>query len=415
MRKSRYKLTLLLLVFGALLWGGTTLAEGTTYVLKGKVMDTDNNWLNDAKVTLLPVQAETHTDGNGEFVLTFTLDEPLKGNRQNGLATLEVERDGHITRQIKIISMDYFSQADPIEIKLNPQPVDSSLIGFTVQMDPKNSIVGKSTGTDAHFYIYIPESVKKVKAALYISMHGMGNIKTPILQKFAEEEHVALVAMNGDPVKRGITSVTLLEEHLKKLGEMSGHAELATVPIMTFGHSNGTGFSASFPRDWPERTIAWVAFHPGFSNYLQFPNTENVPAMVMCGTIDKYLLRSRQDQVVAEMRKSRNAAMCVMMEGGVGHGPADQDSVWEFITEFLKSAMRVRLAEDGTIKPVDIETGWLGATYNFEQGGRQLLDVAPYAEFKGDKSTASWFPDGEFAKVWQRYGQKEPTKRTKTE
>ena len=41
----------------------------------------------------------------------------------------------------------------------------------------------------------------------------------------------------------------------------------------------------------------------------------------------------------------------------------------------------------------------------------QLLGVAPYTEFKGDKSTASWFPDEEFAKVWQRYGQEEPVKR----
>ncbi len=313
------------------------------------------------------MNAKTRADSNGSFSLAFTLDEPLQERGRAGIATLKVERHGHITRKITILSMDYFDQEPPTRIKLKPQPVDSSLIGFSVQMDPGNSIIGRKTGTDAHFYIYIPESVKQVKAAFYISMHGIGNIKTPLLQRFAEEEQVALVGMNGDPVKRGITSVTLLEEYIKKLAEQSGHPELTTVPIMTFGHSNGTGFSASFPRDWPERTIAWVAFHPGFSSYLQFPNTDKVPALVMCGTADKYFLKARQDEVVA--------------------------------------SMRIRLNEDGSLKPVDIENGWLGAVYNVEEGGRQRLDVALYSQFKGDKSTANWLPDGEFAKAWKLYGQ----------
>jgi dienelactone hydrolase len=384
---------------------------GEKYVLKGKVMDTDDNWLNDARVTLAPIGAVTYTDQNGEFTLEFTLNEPLKINKRKAIAALSVLRSGHITQTIRIRSMDYFSKETPIEVKLEPEPVDPNLTGFMVDMDPENSIVGKAKGKDAFFYVFVPESVKKVKAAFYISMHGIGNIKTPILQKFAEEEDLALVAMNGDPVKRGITSVTLLEEQIKKLAEMSGHPELATAPIMTFGHSNGTGFSASFPRDWPERTIAWVAFHPGFSGYLQFPNTEKVPAMVMCGTIDKYFLAARQDQVVATLRKECNAAMNIMMEADVGHSPADADSTWLFITDFLKAAMRIRLNEDGTLKPVEIEKGWLGATYNLEEGGRQVLDIAPYAEFNGDKSTASWLPDATFAEAWQLYGRNEPAKK----
>ena len=372
-------------------------------------MDTDDNWLNEAKVTLLPVGAKTQTDANGEFSLEFTLDAPLKAKqRKRGIATLKVERRGHITRQVRIASMDYFSQESPVNIKLQPEPVDPNLTGFTVQMDPKNAIVGKSKGTDASFYVFVPESVKTTKAAFYLSMHGMGNIKLPILQKFAEQENLALVGMNGDPIKRGITDVALIEEHIKKLAEVSGHPELATAPIMTFGHSNGTGFAASFPRDLPQRTIAWIAFHPGFSGYLKFENTDQVPAMVMCGSIDKYFLSARQDEVVASLRKERNAAMNVMMEGGVGHGTADADSTWQFVVDFLQAAMRTRLNDDGTLKPVEISSGWLGATYDVEKGGRQQLEIAPYAKFTGDKSTASWLPDEEFAQKWQAYGAKQP-------
>ncbi|CAA6691860.1 MULTISPECIES: hypothetical protein [unclassified Lentimonas] len=398
-------------ILAALLLGHTVIAAGSSYVLTGKVMDTDDNWLNDAKLTLSPLRVDAYTDANGEFSLEFEINEPLKPNKRKNIATLVVARRGHITKKIPIKSMDFFSASKSIEVKLSPEPVDSSLTGFTVQMDPKNSIIGRSSGTDASFYVYIPESVKTVKAAFYISMHGIGNIKTPILQKFAEDEQLALVGMNGDPIKRGISSVALIEEHIQKLAELSGHPELADVPIMTFGHSNGTGFSASFPRDWPERTIAWVAFHPGFSGYIQFPNTEKVPAMVMCGSIDKYFLNARQDEVVATMRKDRNAAMNVMVEGGVGHGPADAESTWAFIIDFLKASMRIRLNEDGSLKPVEIEKGWLGAHYNLEAGGRQLIEVAPYHDFKGDQSTANWLPDAKFAEIWQSYGQTQPAKK----
>lgn len=408
-RTERYLRQALMIL--CMLSAHVSMAATGSYVLQGKVMDTDDNWLNDAKLTLMPLKAATYTDANGEYVLEFEITKPLKPNKRKNIATLVVERSGHITKKIPIKSMQFFNASMPVEVKLSPQPVDSRLTGFTVQMDPKNSIIGRSTGTDASFYVYIPESVKKVKAAFYLSMHGIGNIKTPILQKFAEEEQLALVGMNGDPIKRGITSVALIEEHIEKLAELSGHPELADAPIMTFGHSNGTGFAASFPRDWPERTIAWIAFHPGFNGYIQFPNTDQVPAMVMCGSIDKYFLNARQDKVVATMRKDRNAPMSVMVEGGVGHGPADAVSTWAFIIEFLKASMRVRLNADGTLKPVEIEQGWLGASYDLEQGGRQLLEVAPYAEFNGDQSIANWLPDAEFAKIWQAYGATQPVKK----
>ncbi len=402
MMKAGSQALLSLLAFGAALWGNPSMAEEKKYVLKGKVMDTSDNWLNKAKVTLAPVGVEMQTDPNGDFTLEFTIDKPLERNKRRHIAVLKVQREGHVTRQMPIRSMAFFARTTPLVVKLEPQPVDSSLVGFTARMKaPKGR-----KGTNAQFHVYIPESVKKVRAAFYISRHGMGDIAGPVLREFAEDEKVALVGMMGDPVQRGVDDVSILDEHVKRLAEMSGHPELPDVPIMTFGHSNGTGFAASWPRDRPEKVIAWVSFHPGFSGYLQHPETERVPAMVMCGTVDKYLLRSRQDKVVATMRKTRNAAMCVMMEGGVGHGPADRGLVWEFITDFCKAAMRVRLGEDGKLRPVAIEEGWLGAVYDFEKGGRQLLDIAPYAEFDGDRSTANWFPDEQFAKAWQAYGQK---------
>lgn len=382
------------------------------YILNGKVMDSDDNWLNDAEVLLSPIGAKTTTDPNGDFSLPFTISKPLKPNKRGFIASLTIRKEGHNDKIIRIKSPDFFPEAKPLVAKLTPIAVDESIIGFTTEIDLANAaMTGKGKGTEAEFHVYIPESVETLRAALYLSRHGIGNVTHPVLQKFAEEESVALVGMYGAPVQRGVKSVDVLDEHIQKLAELSGHPELPKVPIMTFGHSNGTGFATCWPSQRPEQVIAWVSFRPGFTKYLQFPNLEQVPAMVLCGSVDKYFLNSRQDEVVKDLRKTRQAAISMMLESGVGHGPADQDSNWEFLVEFYKAAMQARLGPDGKLKPVTIEEGWLGAAYDVEKGGRQLLDIAPYAEFEGEKSTANWFPGEAFAKIWQSYGNAEPVKR----
>ncbi|CAA6676334.1 MULTISPECIES: hypothetical protein [unclassified Lentimonas] len=390
--------------------GEISLISGQTIILTGKVMDTDDNWLNDVKVSMNPVDTVTTSDPNGDFTFEFVYDEKIKPNKRGILATLTFEKEGHVDEKIRIRSTDFFIKGKPLVVKLKSEPMQEGMVGFTAQMVSVNA-VGKETSGEAEFHVYIPESVEKVRAAFYLSRHGMGDITPPILQKFAEEEKVALIGMYGNPVQRGLSDVSLTDEHVKKLAELSGHPELVDAPILTFGHSNGTGFAACWPAQRPEKAIGWISFHPGFTQYLEFPNTETVPAMVMLGTVDEYFLRSRQDETVKAMRKTRDAAMCTMMEAGVGHGPVDPDIVWDFVVEFCKAAMRVRLGEDGELKPIKIEDGWLGATYDVDAGGRQLLEIAPYAEFKGDQSTANWLMDEEFAKVWQAYARTDHLKK----
>jgi pimeloyl-ACP methyl ester carboxylesterase/predicted lactoylglutathione lyase len=281
----------------------------------------------------------------------------------------------------------------------------SDVIGFTTNMSLDTALMaGSNTNTDARFQVYIPRSVDTVKAAFYISQHGQGTITHPVLQQFAEDEKVALIGFYGTPVQRGVTDVSVIDEHIATLAAMCGHTELPDVPIMTFGHSNGTGFSASWPRDRPDRVICWTAFHPGFSEYLQWENTEQVPALVLSGEVDSYFTTHRQDLAVQSMRSTRDAAMGMMVEGGLAHGMPDADATWTFVVEFCKAAMRIRLNEDGSLNPVNIETGWLGEIYDVDTGGKQLLDIASYAAFTNGPSTASWFPDETFAKQWRVYG-----------
>ena len=425
----------------------TLILQGAEYSIKGKVSDTSDNWLNNATVTSEKLQTKTATDPNGNFELNLNISATVKPDAKGNIAYIKFSAEDHITQTISIKNIEFFTKNKALSIKLEPISLKGDVIGFKTKM-PTVNVVGlylhklkaktgygsastnipleafekafkdettygdKNKTSDAEFHVYIPKSVKKVKAAFFISRHGMGNLTSPVLRKFAEKEKVALVGFLGNPTQRGLFPVSLLDPFIEKLAKLAKHPELTEVPILTFGHSNGTGFSACYASERPEKVIAWISYHSGYSNYLQFPNTENVPSLVMHGRLDGWL-KHKQDETVQNMRKYRNAAMCMMMEGNVGHGPVNKETTWEFIVEFCTAAMKARLSEGNTLKPVDINSGWLGAIYDPKGENQQNLDIAEYSKFKGDKTTANWLFDEKFAKVWQAYGNKKPDRKDK--
>jgi hypothetical protein len=269
---------------------------------------------------------------------------------------------------------------------------------------------GDARAEPAVVQAYIPKAAKKLKAVFLLSRHGMGSIDQPRLRDFAHRNGVALVGVMGETLQRGFYPASLLDPYIARLGQMLGHPELPTLPVIAYGHSNGTGFAGIIASQRPERTIAWISYHSGAAFHLQFPEVERVPALVMHGLIDPYF-KNGQWETVTHLRQERNAAMALVLEANVAHTPADkagEDATWDFITAFAEAAMRIRLNDDGTLKPVVLEHGWLGARYDLAKGGQQELAIAPYREFKGDRSVASWLPDKQFAEAWQRYGETDP-------
>jgi hypothetical protein len=409
-----------------------TAADGEQ-VLEGTVADPSANLLPGVRVALTRAKAVTHTDGNGRFSLTFRCDQPAAKDKDGAYDYLELDKDGYQGRTIKIQDLAYFSK--PVAEVLEPNPIGKDNVGFSMRLESRcalplllrkdTRLIGEAEWKDyfrkveaapaggatgrVEFHAYVPPGAKRLKAAFLISRHGMGTIDHPVLRDFAARHGIALVGIIGDPMQRGFHPVSLIDEPLARLGKMVNHPELATVPVLTFGHSNGTGFSAIFPARRPERVIAWISYHSGGSFHLQFPGLERVPGLAMHGNLDKFI-ESGQVQTVQNLRQHRQAAIAMMMEGNVGHGPVDagQNATWRFIVEFCEAAMRIRLKDDGTLKPVEIEQGWLGAIYDRAQGGQQTLAIAPYAEYPGDKSVANWLPDRKFAEVWQLYGKTDP-------
>lgn len=404
------------------------------YSLSGTVSDPSQNLLPGVRVALKKAGVSTQTDGNGAFSLSFKAAQPPEADKTGIYDSIEIDKEGYIGRSIPVRDLALF--AKPIRETIEPNPIGEDNVGFSVRMSMDNTVPGLPPTPDfalnpvsdwealfqartakpptgqterVTFHAYVPKNAGKLKAAFLLSRHGIGTIDHPRLRAFAAKHGIALVGILGDPVQRGIYPVDKLDEHIARLGEMIGHPELSTVPVFTFGHSNGTGFSGIIAAQRPERVIAWISYHSGSSFHLQFPGSEKVPCLAMHGHLDKFL-ENGQEQTIKNLRKERNAAVGLMMEAHVGHGPVDKDqnATWDFIIAFCEAAMRTRLNADGSLRPVEIEKGWLGGQYDRSVGGMQELPIAAYAEFPGDKSTANWLPDETFARTWQQYGLTDP-------
>ena len=98
----------------------------------------------------------------------------------------------------------------------------------------------------------------------------------------------------------------------------------------------------------------------------------------------------------------------IAVEPKTGHGPGEK--TWPLVFSFLRHSFtaRVPAAADPRSGPVKlnllaIESGHLGQNWDARQGGYQELSIAPYATFTGDKATASWLINADYAADWQAF------------
>jgi hypothetical protein len=272
---------------------------------------------------------------------------------------------------------------------------------------------GEGKKEDVKFDLWLPEGIGSARGVVVMSGHGSGEtlFKHPEMRKIASELHLALFKFVGNPMQRGFWPRSLLYERLQAFAQQSQHPEIAHAPLFLYGHSNGTGFSAIFPATEGARVWAWVSMRPGTTFQVYQPGAAQVPGMVIFGEDDGFFARPSKEEnmaVVDAMRKKHNALWHYAVEPKTGHGPGEK--TWPLVFSFLRHtfAARVPAEADPTKGPVRLneikaESGQFGQNWNAKIGGYQTLPIAPFAEFAGDKSTASWLLNAAFAADWQTF------------
>jgi len=272
---------------------------------------------------------------------------------------------------------------------------------------------GEGRREEVRLDLWLPDGVTTVKGIVVISGHGTGQtlFRRADLRALAKELHLGLFKFVGNPMQRGFWPQALLFDHLKTFGETTDHPELEHAPLFLYGHSNGTGFSAVFPAYQPHRVWAWVSMRPGITFQVYQPAAAKVPGLVIFGEDDPFLARPSVAEnlaVVPALRKNHGAAWNFAVEPGTGHHPGEK--TWPLVFSFLRHTFTARVSADANAKtgpvklhPLTLESGHLGQNWDGTKGGYQDLPTTPFADFHGDKSTASWFLNAAYAADWQAF------------
>jgi hypothetical protein len=152
---------------------------------------------------------------------------------------------------------------------------------------------------------------------------------------------------------------------------------------------------------------------PGITFQVYQPGAAQVPGLVIFGEDDPFLARPSREEnlaVVPALRQNHRALWNLAVEPRTGHGPGEK--TWPLVFSFLRHSFTARVPADADAKngPVKLRTltlqsGHLGQNWQTKPGGYQKLPIAPFADFSGDKTSASWLLNAAYAADWQVFQQ----------
>lgn len=258
--------------------------------------------------------------------------------------------------------------------------------------------------------LFIPEEARPLRGLYVHAAH----YKLSTRDRWAESGrsigfgHLAL-AIDLKSTNRPAKLRKGLDEALKEFAEKTGRKELLHVPLAGAGHSAGGMVSAVLLKS-PARTLtlcldcAWVA-DPAKLN----PEDKTVPTLFTLGAVpDAFQMLPGIEKNFVPARKDE-WPWCLGLKWGCAHDWGNAAALFIPWTEAVAAA-RIPAEVDPAagpvpLKPLRLEDGWLG---DRETTTGQWAAVAPYDEFKGDRSQAVWLPNRAVAYVWRALEARDP-------
>jgi len=246
-----------------------------------------------------------------------------------------------------------------------------------------------NSGLDGAGLLWLADPARPVRAVL-IWGPGVGQGGKPAalredLQAFAAANNVALIGMDG-PV----------DQTLKGLCRMSGHAELERVPLLLTGHSAGGQLAYEFNAAHPERVIAFTVNKGGVYSTWQASAAAGANPAVLCAGETDLAGRIAAIQRLFDGNRPGGAFWSLEIEEGEGH--SFDRSVPLFLLHF-QHALDERLPDGASeIRPVDPKRAWYADNATWKDG---ITRIFPAAGFKGDATHLSWLLDAGVAYAYR--------------
>ena len=230
----------------------------------------------------------------------------------------------------------------------------------------------------------------------------------PIVREEAARDGLAIVFFNNDGRKGLYDSpdfMTYIDTILGQLADKSGYDELRTAPWIPFGHSGNSGFCQAMAQWNPGRTLANIVVKgkiPGVAKDGSKAALAGIPTLFVTGEFEEVMppgkVRNawwpRQMELFHEGRAAvPDSLMTGLEDRSRGHLAWFPDTS-RYAAMFIHKAVEARLGEDGKLKPVAFDSGWLA-----DPDGK--VPAAPVAKYTGKPSEAFWFFDKEQEQAWE--------------
>lgn len=269
-------------------------------------------------------------------------------------------------------------------------------------------------------FLWIPENCKEVKGIVF-GQHNMveeGILEHTYFRKvltdlgFAEVWVTPVVSWTYDATKN---EDKIVESIFESLAEVSGYKELAHAPIVPIGHSAMASFPWNYAALNPQRTLALVSIHgdapqstltgsgkpnPDWGNR----NIDGIPALFIMGEYE--WREARIEPAYKYIAKHPKSAITLFADAGHGHFDYSDELV-KFIADYIKAAAIRRLASKDKnnsftiLKAVGPSSGWL--MDKWRKDSIPQAPAAPFAKFKGNRTTASWVFDRNMAEAAESF------------
>jgi hypothetical protein len=178
---------------------------------------------------------------------------------------------------------------------------------------------------------------------------------------------------------------------LSEFGTQSLHPELADIPILFVGHSQGGCTAYGFSRAHAARVVGFVTMKGGCHNPGPAGAAVTVPGFFLIGRSDEPH-RTANITPVFEAGRAAGAPWSLSTDA-FGHGPiVDFDLMFGWIDAVLTA--RLPATAGAPLRAMTETNGWLGA--------RSSGAISTYACYGSTRSSASWLPTRETALDWQR-------------
>lgn len=260
----------------------------------------------------------------------------------------------------------------------------------------------------AAFRLWLPDDAGTVQAILVLvpgsNGDGRGQVETPLWQEFAKRHHLALVGvqLTDKPhesmfiehyidVSGGSGQAFL--DALTRLGELSGHAEVASAPFLLWGMSAGGELNYEMALWKPERVIGFVVNKGGIYYSALAPTAaREVPGLFFIGDDD---LAFRNDIIrgIYSINRRARALWALVVEPGVAHEVArSQEMAVMFYEDLL--GLRLPAESSGTaLRPMKLAEGFF-----CDPASDQCVAAAEAPE---QTTPTAWLPTEKLATAWK--------------